>query len=116
MSAIIAWTPFEQLVYISRIFLILLSAAFLGSLIAITIKLKFNKLGNTAKLLLVLLGIYALNILVFYLGYVVTRPEVSIGSLRNIGDTVVLLLGLIMIRTAARETDQRAKEPIKLEE
>lgn len=113
MSNIITWTPYEQLIYISRILMIIFAAAFFGSLIRISIQMKFKELSVAGKVIIVMLLLYCANIIFFYLGYAITRPTVTFGSLRNIGDIVVLCLGLFMIRHAVIDAQNRNKKPIE---
>jgi hypothetical protein len=112
LSNIITWTPYEQVVYFSRIGLVLLAAAFFASLVRVVLKRKFKELSITGKLLMIMLFIYSGNIIVFYLGYALARPVVTIGSLRNVADVVVLVLGIWMVNVALKELEGRKKKPI----
>lgn len=113
LTSIVDWTPFELLIYASRILMILLAAGMLGSLINILRKMNFSLISKAGKIILVMLVIYLVNIELFYLGFAISRPTVSLGSLRNIGDIVFLSLGILMCRYATQEALDRQKKPLE---
>lgn len=112
VSSIVDWTPFELLIYISRVLLIILSAGFLGSLAKLLRKVDFKVISKAGKMILVMLVLYSVNVEVFYLGYVLSRPVQSFGALKNIGDIVFLILGILMCKHASHDIEERQKKPV----